>query len=259
MFVRLGFSVAIHTDPEILLVDEVLAVGDQAFQQRCLKRLKDFQREGRTIMLVSHELQMIQRLCARVLWLDNGKVQADGPAEQITSTYANAVQVYLESGAGAKGEHPQGSSEQKILRIIDVKILDAEGKPQWVFQSGQPLRVHIVYECKGLVEKPVFSILIHRSDGLYVSSTNTFNIDPIEVGPIKGRGVMVVDINRLDLYEGDYFLSVGAYLEPDPPFWSKPADFLDKRYRLRVISPKGAHGVFILPAKWEHYEEGGVS
>jgi hypothetical protein len=138
------------------------------------------------------------------------------------------------------------------LVIRSVAMLDAEGRQCWAFRSGNPVRILIVYEATERVERPVFSILIHRSDGLYVSSTNTYDINPLEVGPIDGSGELLVVISQLDLYEGDYLLSVGAYVEPDPPFWSTPAYFLDKQYRFRMLSAAGRHGVIVLPAEWEH-------
>jgi len=251
MFVRLGFSVAVHTDPEILLVDEVLAVGDQAFQRKCIEQIMEFRCAGCTVVLVSHDLQMIQHLCSRVLWLDQGRLMDDGETDQVIARYINIIRTDWEKRLDSEHKGITIARERKPLQIQEVKMLDSEGHPRWVFPSGQPLRIQIAYECIEPVERPVFSILIHRSDGLYVSSTNTFNIDPTDIGPIQGRGVVSVDIERLDLYEGDYLLSVGAYLEPDPPFWSQPADFRDKQYRFRVISPKGTHGVLVLPARWE--------
>ena len=251
MYVRLAFSIAVHTDPEILLVDEVLAVGDAAFQQKCIKRIMEFRRAGLTIILVSHDLQMIQRICNRVLWLDQGSLRDDGGTDSVIARYVSTVQTGLEKRLDAEQKGIPVTPDRKRLQIRDVKMLDSEGRLRWVFSSGQPLRIQIIYECAEPVERPVFSIMIHRSDGLYVSGTNTFNIDPTAIGPIQGRGIVSVNIERLDLCEGDYFLSVGAYLEPDPPFWSQPADFRDKQYRFRVISPKGAHGVLVLPVKWE--------
>jgi len=253
MYVRLGFSMAVHTDPEVLLVDEVLAVGDAAFQQKCLDRMAQFKRQGCTILFVSHALQQIEQLCTQVIWLEEGRVQEIGETARVIASYMRAVTDKLEADLSVRNVGASLSRERGRLSIRAVTMMDAEEIPCWTFHSGDPVRIRIVYEATEPVERPIFSILIHRSDGLYVSSTNTYNIDPLEVGPIDGSGELIVSISQLDLYEGDYLLSVGAYVEPDPPFWSSPADFLDKQYEFRVLSGGRRHGVIVLPAKWEHH------
>jgi lipopolysaccharide transport system ATP-binding protein len=252
MYVRLGFSMAVHVDPEILLVDEVLAVGDAAFQKKCLNRMARFKRQGCTILFVSHALQFVEQLCTKVIWLGEGRVQEVGDTARVIASYMGAVADKLEtelSLSNAAGLVPKRHGK---LVIRSVTMLDAEDKLCWAFRSGDLARIRIVYNATERVERPVFSVLIHRSDGLYVSSTNTYDINPLEVGPIDGPGELLVVISELDLYEGDYLLSAATYVEPDPPFWSTPADFLDKQYRFRMLSPAGRHGVIVLPAEWEH-------
>jgi ABC-type polysaccharide/polyol phosphate transport system ATPase subunit len=255
MHVRLGFSIAVYTDPEILLVDEVLAVGDESFQQKCMEKLAEFQRGKCTVLLVSHNLQRVQDLCTEAVWMEEGRVQQKGDPSRVITNYVNSVGKQIERRLDHQNKEWNSLAQKSPLKIRDVKMMDLEGNAQWEFRSGEPIQVHILYESRKRVEKPVFSILIHRSDGLYVSSTNTYNIDPLRVGPIEGLGKVIVDIAHLDLYEGDYFLSVGAYLEPDPPHWSKEGDFLDKDIQFRVTSD-GKHGVFALPAEWKHYPDG---
>ncbi len=252
MHMRLGFAVAIHVDPDILLIDEILAVGDQAFQQKCLGKIGELKSQGVTIIFVSHDLEAVQDLCDRALWLEDGNIQRVGQADRVVASYVAAVEEQLEARLEHQNIVGATPTRSGMLRIRDVKMMDAEGKPRWTFRSGEPVRIRIVYESTERVERPVFSILIHRSDGVYISSTNTYNINPFEVGPIKGRGELVVTVDRLDLYEGDYLLSVGAYVEPSPPFWATPACFLDKQYKFRILSSSGAHGILVLPAKWEH-------
>jgi len=255
MYVRLGFSVAVHTDPGILLVDEVLAVGDAAFQQKCLDKITEFKREGRTVLFVSHNMYLVQQFCTQAIWLEKGEIQRMGSADQVVASYTAAIAEQFQAKLDLRNARRAAAAQQGDLRIRDVIMVDAAGKPSWVLQSGEPMCIRILYEAIKRVEKPVFSILIHRSDGVYISSTNTYNIDPIEIGGILGCGELVVNIDELDLYGGDYLLSVGAYVEPDPPYWSAPAHFLDKRYRFRVLSPDGPHGIIVLPARWEHHTE----
>ena len=255
MLVRLGFSVAVHTRPDILLIDEVLAVGDAAFREKCMDKIAEFRRGDCTILLVSHDLGSVQDLCSQVVWLEDGQIRLAGETQRVISSYAASVEEELEAKRDLDNRGVlRAASQQGELHIREVKMVDAEDRPRWTFKSGESLRVHIAYESTNRVENPVFSILIHRSDGLYVSSTNTYNIDPFHVGPVEGCGELVIGIDRLDLYGGDYFLSVGAYFEPDPPYWSAPAHFLDKQYTFEVTS-KGRHGVVVLPAAWTHRPE----
>ena len=256
MFVRLGFSVAAHTRPDILLIDEVLAVGDAEFQQKCLDKIAEFQRSECTIIFVSHDLHSVGQLCSQVMWLDHGQIKQIGDPNRVISSYmAHLEQQLSEKLAIENRLAAEASAKAGELFIRAVTMTDEEGKPQWTFGSGDVVRVQIEYESQGLVEEPVFSLLLHRSDGLYVSSTNTYNIDPIELGPIEGRGTVTVEIDELNLYAGDYFLSVGAYLEPDPPYWSAPAHFLDKQFSFRVVSEQ-QHGIMVLPVRWKHEGRG---
>ncbi|HEC35787.1 MAG TPA: ABC transporter ATP-binding protein [Anaerolineae bacterium] len=255
MYVRLGFSVAVHTDPEILLVDEVLAVGDAAFQKKCLEKIAGFRRRGGTVVFVSHNLRLIQQLCERVFWLDGGEIRQIGPPDRVIRSYVADVARQRERELSVLNARYVAAPPRGKLRIREVVMRDGYGRPRGVFLSGEPVHIHISYECAERVEKPIFSVLIHRSDGEYISSTNTYDIDPLDIGPIEGTGELVVEISRLALYEGEYFLSVGAYTEPDPPFWATPAHFLDKVRRFHVHSPDGAHGILVLQARWEHHPD----
>ena len=259
MFVRLGFSVAVHTRPDILLIDEVLAVGDAAFQQRCLEKIAEFRRSDCTIVYVSHDLQSVERLCSQVIWLNHGLIQQVGDPSRVISGYRAFFEEQLaEKLAQDNSGEIVSPSEAKELRIQHVSMVDTEGKPRWTFRTGEPVLVRIEYECQGRVEEPVFGILLHRSDGLYVSSTNTYNVDPLEFGPIDGRGTLTAEIHELNLHAGEYLLSVGAYCSPDPPYWSTPAHFLDKQLRFRIVSEQ-RHGVIALPATWKHEAAGNES
>ena len=252
MFVRLGFSVAVHTRPDILLIDEVLAVGDAGFQQKCLEKIAEFRRSECTILYVSHNLESVGDLCSEVIWLEDGRIKQIGDPDQVISHYAASVEQQMgERLAQDNLQETEVHPESGDLRILQVRMMDREGKLRWTFSSGESLFVHIDYESGSLVEKPVFGVLFHRSDGLYVSSTNTFNIDPVELGPINGRGTLILEIDRLNLYSGEDFMSVGAYQSPDPPHWSAPAHFLDKQFKFRVVSEQ-RHGVMVMPARWKH-------
>jgi lipopolysaccharide transport system ATP-binding protein len=256
MYVRLGFAVAVHTDPQVLLVDEVLAVGDASFQRKCLEKIEQMRDHGVTILLVSHNLGQVQHLCTRLAWLNGGRLEAVGPAAEVIEKYMGTVADQAGVGLAARNVRTRADQNHGKLRILDVVMVS--DKPKWTFRTGDAVRVLIRYDAAQRIENPVFSILIHRSDGLYVSSSNTYSIDPTQIGPIQGQGEVVVEISRLDLFEGDYLLSVGAYVEPDPPYWASPAEFQDKAYRFQMYSANGAHGVAAMQARWIHRPDGEV-
>ncbi len=251
MRMRLGFSIATNIAPEILLIDEGLAVGDEAFQHKCMTKIAEFQRKGCTVLLVSHSLSLVEGLCSRTIWLEDGEIRQQGRTDPVIAAYRGGVDEQMMADSAFQRKDSDGFDTGADFRICDVQMVDASGEARWTYQSGEEVQVHISYESKRRLEKPVFSILIHRSDGLYVSSTNTHNIDPVDLGPIEGRGEVVVTIERLNLHRGNYFLSAGAYYEPDPPYWSTEADLREKAFQFNVLS-NGRHGVVALPARWEH-------
>lgn len=252
MEVRLGFSVAVHTRPDILLIDEVLAVGDAGFQQKCLEKIAEFRRSESTIVYVSHDLRSVGQLCSEVIWLEQGRIKQVGDPDRVISSYmAFFEQQLAEKLALENRQGTEAGPEPSELRIQRVSMVDEEGKHRWTFDSGEAVRVRIEYESNGPVEEPVFGVLFHRTDGLHVSSTNTYSVDPIEFGPIDGRGTLTVEIDSLNLYSGEYLLSVGAYRAPDPPYWSSPAHFLDRQFKFRVVSEQ-RHGIMVMPVRWKH-------
>ncbi len=253
MYVRLGFAIAIHAEPDILLVDEVLAVGDAAFQQKSAEKIMTFRREGRTIVFVSHDMQMMTTLCERLIWLREGMIYQDDRTENVWRAYLTSME--QRTSQRLEVENYQRSLKEPgegPLAITSVVMTGEDGRPRWSFQSGERVHIRIRYEAKRAFSKPVFSILIHRADGLYVSSTNTYNIDPTPIQIEAGRGELAVEINSLDLYQGDYLLSAAVYAEPQPPYWMHPLVFLDRQFAFRVTTPWGSHGVIVLPAQWHH-------
>ena len=260
MYVRLGFSTAVHTDPEILLIDEVLAVGDQSFQAKCMDKIAELCRRGITILLVSHNLATVQDLCRRVGWIDGGVLRMYDVAEPVIAGYlrqtSEAHQARLEQDN--RGDTSRVRRGNHKVRITNVVMTGDDGQPRWVFESGERVRVRLRYEAASPVETPVFSILIYRDDGLYVTGSNTYQADGADVGlpGIKGRGHIEVELDSLQLASGSYLLSVGAYTAPDPPFWADPADFHDRAYRFDVESQQYVHGLLALRTRWHLVNEG---
>jgi lipopolysaccharide transport system ATP-binding protein len=206
MFVRLGFSVTISRDPDILIVDEALAVGDAAFRRRCLERIDAFIKAGKTILFVSHNFQEIERLTNRALLLDRGRIVADGPTESVVADYLKLLsyrQRQKRSQNGALGEQGDTSA----IEILDVAICDARGDPKFCFRTHDSLQVRIRFIARQAFLNPVFRVQFYRSDGLFCYGTNTERHE-VNLGRVYGEGFMRLDLPDLRLLGGDYALRV---------------------------------------------------
>jgi lipopolysaccharide transport system ATP-binding protein len=204
MYVRLGFAVAAHVEPEILLVDEVLAVGDHQFRVKCVDRFRELQAEGVTTIIVSHNRHLIESMCSRVIYLRQGQVVYDGdPGE--------AWDAYLSTSASDRlglVDAENGQAGGTDMAIASVTVLDAQGVPSLYFAPGEPARVCIEFEVHGHVKDPVFYARLYR-DGSLVHGTNTARFQLEGTYQPRERGVAIIDYQALNLLEGAYELSVG--------------------------------------------------
>jgi hypothetical protein len=146
MVVRLGFSVAINVDPEILIIDEVLAVGDERFQHKCFEKIEEFRREGRTIILVSHSLGTVTELCDKVLWLDAGSIVSVGDAGEVVAQYLTSSSDLPEQGVD---DQPSAVETTLEVRLSNISISDGLGNSTGVFPSGSPIIVTFALESRG--------------------------------------------------------------------------------------------------------------
>jgi ABC-type polysaccharide/polyol phosphate transport system ATPase subunit len=203
MYMRLGFAVAVHLDPEIVLVDEAFAVGDAHFQRKCLHTIREIQRAGKTIVLVSHDLQLVERLCTEAVLLQQGRVVAAGPPAAVIGRYHE-----LDMGDAAAGSHRWGTG---AVRITAVDLLRG-GEPTGVLRTRDTLTIRLHYRCQAPVERPVFGVAIHTDDGVHVTGPNTrtsgFPLDRLE-----GSGALDYAIDRLPLLPGRYLVSAAVYDE----------------------------------------------
>lgn len=266
MYARLGFAIAVHVKPEILLVDEVLAVGDEAFQRRCLDTIDNLRARGVTIVLVSHSLTHILAFCDHCLWLDEGRIRASGPTDAVVRAYLNAVDDETAKRLIAENalhdwadERPDGSIPLRPprrwgtgpIRITQVEMVDESGAAGWSIGALQPVTVRIRYSATRPVAEPVFSVLMHRHDGHYLWASNTMDhpVAPIENA---GEGVLLVSLDALALTAGRYRLSAAAYPEVDFPYWRSPSDYHEQLYEFQVTSEREIHGDVVLPSTWAH-------
>lgn len=245
MYVRLGFSVAVHTDPQILLVDEVLAVGDAAFQRKCMERIDQMRREGVTVLFISHDAGMVQTICSRALWLDDGHLVADGSAEAVVARYLDHSWMHeqgtLKPGAGH--ERRWGSGE---MQIVEVHLLDRSGREKQRFRVGETLTVEMRYRAERRVDHPVFGLAIHRGDGLHITGPNT-QFAGYEIPWIEGEGVVQYTIPFLPLLEGIYFVSVSTHNWEDTRMY----DYHDRLYPFHVLPcEEERYGIMTLRGGW---------
>jgi ABC-2 type transport system ATP-binding protein/lipopolysaccharide transport system ATP-binding protein len=215
MYVRLGFSVAVHVRPEILIIDEVIAVGDEEFQRRCFEHLYKVRNEGVTIVLVTHGLGLVQDMCDRAAWMDHGRVRAEGKAPDVVFEYVQTVNEAEEArldlaAAGAEGREHDVDAARRPIRIERVELLDGDGQVVHSAVTGEPLRVRLHYEARQPVEGPLFSFAIENHHGLHVATPGMRPTHQAEAS-VSGRGHVDYQIDRLVLGPGDYTLSLAVH------------------------------------------------
>lgn len=203
MYVRLGFSVAINVDPDILLVDEVLAVGDAAFQRKCQEKFADFRRQGKTVIIVSHDSGAMQTMCDEVAWLDGGRLNAIGrPADVVGEYVDEGLEERADKTEDELGQARWGSGE---ARLEKVELLDAAGRPTTRFRTGDRVTVRQHYRASERIPRPVFGLGIDHIDGAVVWAHHSRHGDYVP-DSIDGHGYVDLVIPRLMLQPGTYEL-----------------------------------------------------
>jgi ABC-2 type transport system ATP-binding protein len=267
MYVRLGFAVAVNMDPDILLVDEVLAVGDELFQRKCIDRVKRFQKEGRTIVFVTHGADMVRQICDRAAVLDQGNMVALGtPGEAVRSyrehllqrqAYNEVVELGLDETAPTADE-PDGDevddttlsvvergrrNEQKRsfkIRITDVTFEpDKGGRP---FEPGEELVIRIGYEAAEPMDDVLVGINVYDMQGLVVFATNTLWLDA-EVPVLEGRGDVAFSFDPIQLGDGTFPVTVGLVSNDTSTVY----DWREQGFSFEVLNPHRTAGLMYIP------------
>ncbi|HET8568188.1 MAG TPA: ABC transporter ATP-binding protein [Candidatus Limnocylindria bacterium] len=248
MYTRLGFAVAVHLEPDVLLVDEVLAVGDEYFQHKCFAKMAEFRKAKRTIVLVSHDLGAVQRLCDRALWLETGSVAATGAVRDVINAYHVKVGEREQRERAARGEIGArwGSKEVEIVR---ARVLGPDGAERGVLESGAPAAIEIAYRNPAGVGDAVFGFYVYREDGVGVYGTNTL-IDGCAV-PAAAEGVATARFDALELLAGAYDVDIGI-IDPQDRYY----DYHQKGLSFRVVGGTREVGVTRLTHRWDLSTEG---
>jgi ABC-type polysaccharide/polyol phosphate transport system ATPase subunit len=261
MTMRLGFSVALHADFEILVVDEVLAVGDNNFHRKCINRLRDLNKNARkTILIASHGLGEIASLTDRLVLLKEGRIFQEGVTEQVLAAYwqecereRNRVGKRV---APLRAVNPYGDDLGHI-KIDLVRFIDSAGRERADFHTGEPLTVEVWFSAKRPTQNPLFRIQFFRNDGVWVHGMNNYRHN-CDLGTVEGESCIRLAYRQLNLLEGEYYLSVGVWPDEYRSFVSDVAfDIHEMSYVLRIKSDRiQGGGIVAQPASWEYWPPG---
>ena len=242
MAARLGFAVAVHVDPDVLLVDEVLAVGDEYFQHKCYAKIAEFRGAGKTIVLVSHDIGLIQRLCDRAIWLDQGRVAASGTVRDVATAYHLEVGERELRERALRGE-VGGRTGSGEIEIVSAKVI-SDGEAKTLLEIGDPASFEIRYRNPSRLPDAVFGVYVYRDDGTGIYGTNTM-LDDVAV-PLREEGVVRFAMDALALLPGAYDVDVAATDRSDRHY-----DYHQKALNFRVVGSSREVGIARLPHRWE--------
>lgn len=250
MMMRLAFAVAVHTDPQILLVDEFLSVGDLSFQNKCLNRIGEMKRQGCAIVLVSHDVKQVERLCDRALWLRHGTVAGYAEPTVIVGQYQTEMQIQTQQRTPDRP--PQLTRSGTELRVsenrfgsLEVEITDVRLQPASLV-SGDGLLIEIDYQAQQPIETAIFGVTLSREDETLCLDVNTADLG-IAVPRIAGKNTIRLRCDRLDLCSGKYFIDVGIFKQD----WAYAYDYHWHVYPLRVTAEQPVKGILNPPLQWE--------
>jgi homopolymeric O-antigen transport system ATP-binding protein len=253
MYMRLGFAVAAHLDPDVLLMDEVLAIGDEAFARKCADRFAEFRRLGKTLLLVGHEAAIVERWCDEAVWLDHGVIRATGAPHKVIDLYRQAMSEQ-ESDTLARSYGPPTVSAGAVeardrwgtgeIEIERVRLDDAYGNERYVYMPGEPLTLRFAYGVRRPVARPVFGFAIVRNDGLRIYGTDT-TLAKIAVPELGASGAVEVTIDSVGLVGGRYFVDVAVHGEDGTPY-----DYHSRRYPFSLRDDGAERGVTKIPHRW---------
>jgi ABC-type polysaccharide/polyol phosphate transport system ATPase subunit len=274
MYMRLGFAVAIHVDPDVLLVDEVLAVGDEGFTHKCLDKFAEFKRRGKTILLVTHSLGLVERFCDEAVWLDNGEKKSEGDPKRVIGAYlidvesaeegllaatdaklqeevavapvpvaepepvAVAEEVPADPGPENMFKKNEGRWGSGGVAITSVTLRDRAGEPGHVFHTGEPLLIELAIHADKPVDDFVFGIAMFNAEGTCIYGTNT-DIEEFESESLDGDATVGFAIDTLDLVEGTYKLDVAVHRKDGAAY-----DYHRLLYTFRVKSRTKDTGIY---------------
>jgi hypothetical protein len=262
MYVRLGFAVAASVDPDILIIDEALSVGDEHFRGKCINRLNDFRDQGKTIIFVSHDMGAVKSMCQWVVLMDKGEILEQGTAEKVADEYlkrakarGNERMSAINRGTSA---YPRWGSGE--IEVTDVDMLDGERKPAHAFTTGEAFTVRMRWKAHKDTREPVFGLGLYRSDGTYVNGSNHhWRETPIAVRDVRAgeEGEVEMSADSLQLLQGQYYLTTFVYDHAKAA--PTAIDHREHVYTFEVLDPRHfQHGMLFLNSRWTVRRRGGA-
>lgn len=258
MFVRLAFAVAINVDPDILIVDEALAVGDTRFQLKCMDKFMDFMKAGKTVLFVSHDVNSIKRFCKRTIWLNNGKLIMDGNTDEVTDRYMDflkselSIEDYFEKiknkeNVEIEEEEIVSGPINQIAEVLGVDILDSAGTVIEEITNGQDVSLRVKYQVYDLdVEKPVVGVAIRSIDNKYICGLNTL-LDGFDVPWKLGENELRLEYDRFNLTGGNYYFDIAIFDKTA----TVSIDYKSKIKTFFVKMDYIAEGIVVLNHSWK--------
>lgn len=237
MYVRLGFAVSVEVDPDVLLIDEVLAVGDEVFQRKCIERMDAFRRSGKTMLVISHDMETIKRVSDRMMLLDQGQVLESGVPSDVVQHYQDMAHVKHRTSL-------QKEWGTRDVTIEGVDLFDAAGAPRTAYRWDEDVRVRVRYTTRGRIEDPVFGFGISNDDGVVLTGSNC-QVEQTPIEAIEGSGAVELRIPRLDLARGTYLLSLSVHSSDHRIQYHR----LDNCFPLKVEQDGGFAGHY-MPSAW---------
>ena len=241
MYVRLGFAVAVHVDPEILLIDEVVAVGDEEFQLRCFSHLETLRSQGVTTVLVSHDLGMMRDTCDRLVWLDQGRQAATGDPSTVVKAYLDSVD--SEASPAATRQSSVGKLQPSLISVQEVEFCDKTGKRRAVCETGDSLLIRISYRASEAIEAPVFALEFYKDGNLLIAAPRA-HIH----GITAGEGSVTFALERTPFRTGTYHVNAAVYNTLTTELYHQRVG----EFWLRVAGEPdpGAHGLLDVGGSW---------
>ena len=261
MFARLAFAVNAFVEPDILIVDEALSVGDNLFQMKCMKKMRELMDGGTAVLFVSHDMNAVRRFCDRAIWLDHGEVRAEGEANDVLDRYAEflkygetGIETAKEAAEAPVEEEQAASSEERqvqpgiLAEITSVRFVDKQGVEQPMAAFDEPISVEVLYDVfREEVDRPVLGVALKSMDETYVCGLNTL-LDHKRISWKKGPNRMVLSYPEgLRVLGGHYYIDVALYEETA----TVPIQYLGMAKEIRVTADYPGEGEFIIPHRWE--------
>jgi len=260
MVVRLGFSVAIHVPFDVLLIDEVLSVGDYLFQRKCINAIRKFKEQGKTIIVASHSLADVSSFCDRLLLLDDGRLVLQGETDKVVQAYVEDCE---QRYGRIEGPIQQGLPiHDPALELCEVKLgqahieevafLDGAGRPAIEYESGAPMTIRIRFRTDEPLTNPCIRIQFLRNDGLLILGSNTYRHE-LEFGRVDGVYEADCHFPSLNILSGDYYLNVGVWPDEYQSFQAKtPYDAHEYKHIITIASKRiDGGGLALSPCQWK--------